>query len=226
MKDMTIISIVNFVRGGKSSIARLLAEKTNTSILNFDPKRNGEFYNAVKTNNIPEDAKITRNKDSIEIKVNTEIMTLKSSSNMFICDFGGRFDERINEFKSDMYIVPMMDDFESISESIRATKYILNGNPQAKILHVLNLVMCSDKEEKADFEDGYLKLMASNSLSHIEYIKMPRSKLIKKLINEKLKKQDIQGTSKFLAKGAYKNINKFLDNLMSRINTKINQGEK
>lgn len=223
---MEIISIVNFVRGGKSSIARLLAEKANTSILNFDTKRNGEFYNAVKTNNIPDDAKITRNKDSIEIETDTEIMTLKSSSNMFICDFGGRFDERINEFKSDMYIVPMMDDFESISESIRATKYILNGNPQAKILHVLNLVMCSDKEEKADFEDAYLKLMVSNSLSHIEYIKMPRSKLIKKLINEKLKKQDIQGTSKFLEKGAYKNINKFLDRLMNSIDTNNTQGEK
>lgn len=223
---MEIISIVNFVRGGKSSIARLLAEKANTSILNFDTKRNGEFYNAVKTNNIPDDAKITRNKDSIEIETDTEIMTLKSSSNMFICDFGGRFDERINEFKSDMYIVPMMDDFESISESIRATKYILNGNPQAKILHVLNMVMCSDKEEKADFEDAYLKLMASNSLSHIEYIKMPRSKLIKKLINEKLKKQDIQGTSKFLEKGAYKNINKFLDRLMKSIDTNNTQGEK
>lgn len=223
---MEIISIVNFVRGGKSSIARLLAEKANTSILNFDTKRNGEFYNAVKTNNIPDDAKITRNKDSIEIETDTEIMTLKSSSDMFICDFGGRFDERINEFKSDMYIVPMMDDFESISESIRATKYILNGNPQAKILHVLNMVMCSDKEEKADFEDAYLKLMVSNSLSHIEYIKMPRSKLIKKLINEKLKKQDIQGTSKFLEKGAYKNINKFLDRLMNSIDTNNTQGEK
>ena len=218
---MQIISIVNFVRGGKSSIARLLAEKANTSILNFDPKRNGEFYNAVKTNNIPEDAKITRHKDNIEIEVDTEIMVLKSSSNMFICDFGGRFDERINEFKSDVYIIPMMDDFESISESIRATKFILSANPEANILHVLNMVMCSDKQEKQDFENGYKKLMDINNLGHIEYIKMPRSKLIKKIINEKLKKQAIQGTSKFLEKGAYKNINKFIDKLMKHINQKI-----
>jgi len=224
MKQMKIISIVNFVRGGKSSIARLLAEKANTSILNFDPKRNGEFYNAVKTNNIPEDAKITRNSDNIEISSDSEIMTLKSNSNMFICDFGGRFDERINEFKSDVYIIPMMDDFESISESIRATKFILSANPKANILHVLNMVMCSDKEEKQDFEKGYKELIAANSLSQIEYIKMPRSKLIKKLINEKLKKHDIQGTSKFLAKGAYKNINNFIDKLMNYINQKI--GEK
>ena len=221
--NMKIISIVNFVRGGKSSIARLLAEKSNTSILNFDPKRNGEFYNAVKTNNIPEDAKITRYSDSIEIEADTEIMVLKSNSNMFICDFGGRFDERINEFKSDVYIIPMMDDFESISESIRATKFILSSNPKANILHVLNMVMCSDKEEKLDFEKGYKELMLSNNLSHIEYIKMPRSKLVKKLVNEKLKKHDIQGTSKFLEKGAYKNINKFIDKLVEYINKKIGE---
>jgi len=223
MNDMQIISIVNFVRGGKSSIARLLAEKANTSILNFDPKRNGEFYNAVKTNNIPEDAKITRNKNSIEIEADTEIMTLKSSSNMFICDFGGRFDERINEFKSDIYIVPFMDDFESISESIRATKYILSGNPQANIIHILNMAMCSDRGERKDFEDGYISLMNTNSLSHIEYIKMPRSKLVKKLINEKLKKKDIQGTSKFLELGAYKNINKFIEKLVYTINKQLGE---
>jgi len=221
MAAMKVISIVNFVRGGKSSIARLLAEKANTSILNFDPKRNGEFYNAVKTNNIPEDAKITRHRDCIEIEADTEIMTLKSSSNMFICDFGGRFDERINEFKSDIYIIPMMDDFESISESIKATKYIYSGNPKAQILHILNMVMCSDREEKIAFEEAYKNLMDLSNLSHIEYIKMPRSKLIKKLVNEKLRKRDIQGNSKFLEKGAYKNINKFVDKLMKYINTSL-----
>jgi len=224
MDDMKIISIVNFLKGGKSSIARLLAEKANTSILNFDPNRNGEFYNAVKTNNIPENVKIIRNKDSVEIEAETEIMTLKSSSNMFICDFGGRFDERINEFRSDIYIIPMFDDFESISESIRATKYILSGNPQANIIHVLNMVMCSDRGEKKDFEEGYISLINAAGLSHIEYIKMPRSKLVKKLINEKLKKKDIQGTSKFLEMGAYKNINKFIDKLVNSINKQI--GEK
>ncbi len=221
---MKIISVVNFLKGGKSSIARLLAEKANTSILNFDPNRNGEFYNAIKTNNIPEDANITRTTDSIEIETKSEIMTLKSSSNMFICDFGGRFDERINEFKSDVYIIPMFDDFESISESIRATKYILKGNPQAKILHVLNMVMCADKEEKEDFEKGYNALIEEHNVINIEYLKMPRSKLVKKLVNEKVKKIDIQGNSKFLEKGAYKNINKFIDKLYASINKPL--GEK
>jgi len=220
---MQIISVVNFVRGGKSSISRLLAEAANTSILNFDPKRNGEFYNAIKTNNIPEDSKIIRNSNNIEILEGNETMTLKSTSNMFICDFGGRFDDRINDFKSDVYIIPMMDDFESISESIRATKFILRSNPKAKILHVLNMVMCSDKAEKKDFEVGYKTLMSSNNLEQIEYIKMPRSKLVKKLVNEKQKKSDIQGKSKFLEKGAYRNINKFVEKLMEYINKQLGE---
>jgi len=214
---MKVVSIVNFVRGGKSSIARLLAEAANTSILNFDPKRNGEFYNAVKTNNIPEESKITRYDDRFEIETDSEIMTLKTNSNMFICDFGGRFDDRINDFASDLYIIPMMDDFESISESIRATKYILSGNPDANILHILNMVMCSDKAEKKEFEASYKRLMELNSLGYIEYIKMPRSKLIKRLVNDKTRKKDIVGNSKFLEKGAYKNISKFVDALMTKI---------
>jgi hypothetical protein len=214
---MKVVSIVNFVRGGKSSIARLLAEAANTSILNFDPKRNGEFYNAVKTNNIPEESKIIRYDDRFEIETDSEIMTLKTNSNMFICDFGGRFDDRINDFASDLYIIPMMDDFESISESIRATKYILSGNPDANILHILNMVMCSDKAEKKEFEASYKRLMELNSLGYIEYIKMPRSKLIKRLVNDKTRKKDIVGNSKFLEKGVYKNISKFVDALMTKI---------
>ena len=214
---MKVVSIVNFVRGGKSSIARLLAEAANTSILAFDPKRNGEFYNAIKTNNIPEKSKITRYDDRFKIETDSEIITIKTNSNMLICDFGGRFDDRINDFDSDLYIIPMMDDFESISESIRATKYILSANPDANILHILNMVMCNDKSEKKEFEASYKRLMELNNLGYIEYIKMPRSKLIKRLVNDKTRKKDIVGNSKFLEKGAYKNISKFVDALMTKI---------
>lgn len=218
MNDMQIISIVNFVRGGKSSIARLLSEKLNTSILNFDPKRNGEFYNAVKTNNIPDDAKITRNKDSIEIEAATEIMTLKSSSNMFICDFGGRFDERIKAFKSDIYILPMQDDFESINETVRATKYILNNNKDAYIIHVLNMYGCTTKKKKETFESEYKELMILNRLKKIPYHIMPSSELIKKIVNNRMKITEITGNSKFLENGAYKHILAFADDLIKTIN--------
>jgi hypothetical protein len=218
MEDMRIISVVNFVRGGKSSIARLLAEKANTSILNFDPKRNGEFYNAVITNNIPDNAKITRNKNSIEIEADTEIITLKSSSNMFICDFGGRFDERINEFKSDIYILPMQDDFESINETVRATKYILSKNRDANIIHVLNMYGCTTKKKKETFESEYKELMILNGLKDITYHIMPSSELIKKIVNNRMKITEIIGNSKFLENGAYKNILTFVDDLIKTIN--------
>lgn len=214
---MKIISTVNFVRGGKSSIARLLAEKLGTTILNFDPKRDGEFYNAIKTTNIPESSKISRTPEGLNIETDEEFMTLSSKSNKFVCDFGGRFDERINDFPSDVYIVPMMDDFESISESIRATKFILNNNPKAKIIHVLNLAMCSSKEDREDFISGYTSLMIVNKLSDINYLVMPKSKLIKRLVNDKTKRTDIIGNSAFLEKGAYKNILGFVDDLVNEL---------
>jgi hypothetical protein len=218
---MKIVSIVNFVRGGKSSIARLLAEKLDTSILNFDPKRDAHFYNAVKTMNIPDNAKITRAGEQIKIETDEDIINISSKSNMFVCDFGGRFDERINEFESDIYIMPTMDDFESISETIKATKYILKGNPNAKILHVLNMAMCINKKERKDFVSDYQELIVNNKLRDIPFIQMPRSKLIKRLVNDCLKKSDIIGDSKFLALGSYKGINNFTDTLVEIIKKEI-----
>lgn len=218
---MKIISIVNFVRGGKSSIARLLAEKLDTSILNFDPKRDAKFYNAIKTMNIPDDATITRVGEELRIETHEDIIKISSKSNMFVCDFGGRFDERINEFTSDIYIMPTMDDFESISETIKATKYILKGNQNAKILHILNMAMCINKKERKDFISDYQELMVNNKLKDIPFIPMPRSKLIKRLVNDCLKKSDIIGDSKFLALGSYKGINKFTDTLVDIIKKEI-----
>jgi len=215
---MKIISLVNFMRGGKSSLARLLAEKMETSILNFDPKRNAEFYNAVPTNNIPEDAKIIRNDDSIKVisKINT--MTITSNKDMFICDFGGRFDTRINEFQSDVYILPMQYDFESINETIRATKYILSENENAFIIHVLNMYGCNSKKKRDTFKIDYEELIILNKLKDIPYHIMPSSELIAKIINNKMKISDIVGNSNFLKKGAYKNILTFVSELIETIN--------
>ena len=217
---MKIISLVNFVRGGKSSIARLLAENLGTSILNFDPRRNGEFYNAVKTTNIPELSTVTRKANSLEIDTQDETMIITSKRDFLICDFGGRFDERINDFESDIYIFPMTDDFESINETIRATKYVLSSNPTANIIHVLNMVMCSDKKERVDFEEEYKELMILNKLKNIDYVIMPRSKLIKKLVNDKMKSNDIIGNSNFLKLGAYRKISAFTNKLVKTIKRK------
>lgn len=221
MKELKIISLVNFVRGGKSSISRLLAEKLSTTILNFDPKRDSEIYNVIKTTNIPEDSKITKKTNCLKIETDINIIEISSKSNFFICDFGGRFDERIKEFESNLYIMPTMDDYESINETIKATKYILKYNQNAKIIHILNMAMCYDKVEKEEFVKGYKSNIEINNLTHIKYLEMPRSKLLKKIINDGLKGSDIMGDSLFLKKGAYKNINKFIDKLIKLINEQL-----
>lgn len=214
MDDLRIISIVNFVRGGKSSISRLLAEKLNTSILNFDPQRDSEFYNAVPTNNIPHNSKIKRLDNKLEIDTPKQIIEISSSSNMFICDFGGRFDERIKDFESDLYIIPTMDDFESICETVKATKYILKHNPNAKIIHILNMAMCITQKEKIDFEKGYTENMTQNNIN-LPYLIMPRSNLLKKMINAGKKTNDIIDTK--ISEHSYKSINKFVEDLILKI---------
>lgn len=214
MEKLRILSIVNFVRGGKSSISRLLAEKLNTSILNFDPQRDSEFYNAVPTNNIPHNSKIKRHTDKLEVETPKQIIEISSSSNMFICDFGGRFDERIKDFESDLYIIPTMDDFESICETIKATKYILKHNPNAKIIHILNMAMCVTQKEKIDFEKGYTENMTQNNIN-LPYLIMPRSNLLKKMINAGKKTNDIIDTK--ISEHSYKSINKFVEDLILKI---------
>lgn len=214
MERLRILSIVNFVRGGKSSISRLLAEKLNTSILNFDPQRDSEFYNAVPTNNIPHNSKIKRHTNKLEIETPKQIIEISSSSNMFICDFGGRFDERIKDFESDLYIIPTMDDFESICETVKATKYILKHNPNAKIIHILNMAMCITQKEKIDFEKGYTENMTQNNIN-LPYLIMPRSNLLKKMINAGKKTNDIIDTK--ISEHSYKSINKFVENLILKI---------
>ena len=223
---MKVISLVNFVRGGKSSIARLLAESMGTAILNFDPHRNSEYYNAVKTYNVPENSTITREEGAIVIDTDIDRIEIEVKKDMLICDFGGRFDKRINDFESDIYILPMMDDFESISETVRATKFILNHNPEAKIIHVLNQAMCSSKEERQEFEDGYRAVMSANRLYDVPYLIMPKSRMLKKLVNEKLEKRELVGDSAFLKKGAYRKILDFTDTLIEAIGSEINNSKR
>lgn len=221
-QNLKVVSLVNFVRGGKSSIARLLAENLETSILNLDPKRDSEFYNAVKTTNIPENSTIKKKADSIELETEETVTNISSKSNFFICDFGGRFDERIKDLESDLYILPTMDDFESISETMRATKYILKHNPKAKILHILNFAMCFDKEEKIAFRTGYKANLEENDLSHVISLEMPRTKLLKKIVNEGIKESDIIGGSNFLKNGSYRGINSFIKQLTTLIKEELN----
>lgn len=221
-KALKVVSLVNFVRGGKSSISRLLAERLETTILNFDPKRDSEYYNAVKTINIPENSTIKKTDASVEVETDEDILSISSKSNFFVCDFGGRFDERLKDFESDVYVLPTMDDFESISETIKATKYILKHNPEAKILHVLNMAQCFNAEEKNDFRNGYKALLSTNNLDYIKNIEMPRSKLIKKIVNEGIKENEVIGGNQFLRSGGYRAINNFIELLKETIEKELN----
>lgn len=222
MKDDTlkIISVVNFVRGGKSSISRLLAEKLKTTILNFDPNRNSEFYNAVKTVNIEANSTVTKKKNILSIETQEDIFEISSKSNFLLCDFGGRFDERINEFKSDVYILPMMDDFESIRETMRATSFVLSNNPDAKIIHVLNMAQAHSKKEKEDFREGYKNnLEAKGLFGRVESLEMPRSQLLKELVNKGIHSYEIKTKNHNIKN--YPNINKFLNELIKLIKEEI-----
>ncbi|WP_131798653.1 hypothetical protein, partial [Arcobacter porcinus] len=116
---MKLITLANLRSGGKSSIARLLAEKLNSAILNFDKKRDSESYNAISTINIPEDKTLERREDCLILKDKTAEQSIKTKSDYLICDLGGYFDERLLDLKSDFYIIPSFDDYESISESMR-----------------------------------------------------------------------------------------------------------
>ena len=82
---MVLITTANFRSGGKSSIARLLAEKLNTTILNFDKKRDSEAYNVVSTINIPENKSIERKEDCLILRDKTTEQTIKTKSNYLIC---------------------------------------------------------------------------------------------------------------------------------------------
>ena len=145
---MLLITTANFRSGGKSSIARLLAEILNTTILNFDKKRDSEAYNVVSTINIPENKSIIRNDNSLILRDKITEQTIRTKSNFLICDLGGYFDERLVDLKSDFYIIPSFDDYESISESMRTAHYILKNHIQAKIIFILNGAFIVDKTTK------------------------------------------------------------------------------
>lgn len=217
---MITISMANFVRGGKSSIARKLAEELNTTILNFDPKRDSAYYNAVKTINIPDNSTIEKKKDSIIVETEKDILEIKTKSEFIICDFGGRFDERLKNFHSDIFIIPTMDDFESISETIKATKYIIKHSPKSKIVHILNMAMSYTKEEKEAFRNGYNEMMKINDLK-IPYLEMPRSSLFKKIVNEGKTERDIINEKETYSKNSYRIVNEFISNLIKLIKKEL-----
>lgn len=209
---MKKVALTNFVRGGKSSICRLVGMNNNTTVLNFDSYRNAEHYNEgiVRTHNIPEHSIVKYNPDSICINDNINI-----KGDCILLDFGGRFDERISETNVDTFVIPFFNDYESIAESVKATNYILKHYPNVEVIHVLNQGMCDNKKEKQEFLNDYLDIMKTNEIN-VPYLEMPKSKLLKRIVNEGTTKDKIIGDSKFLENN-YKKISVFTQKLNDMI---------
>lgn len=212
---MVLITTANFRSGGKSSIARLLAEKLNTTILNFDKKRDSEAYNVVSTINIPENKSIERKEDCLILRDKTTEQTIKTKSNYLICDLGGYFDERLVDLKSDFYIIPSFDDYESISESMRTAHYILKSNIKAKIIFILNGAFIVDKTTKDEKIKEFQEHIEVNGFNRFHTLFLPKTALMRKLVDENTKKDDLKG--KFEQNIKYKNIDKFINELVNLI---------
>ncbi|WP_066347614.1 hypothetical protein [Aliarcobacter cryaerophilus] len=189
---MVLITTANFRSSGKSSIARLLAEKLNTTILNFDKKRDSEAYNVVSTINIPENKSIARKEDCLILRDKTTEQTIKTKSNYLICDLGGYFDERLVDLKSDFYIIPSFDDYESISESMRTAHYILKNNIKAKIIFVLNGAFIVDKTTKDEKIKEFQEHIEVNGFNRFTTLFLPKTALMRKLVDENTKKDDLK----------------------------------
>ena len=212
---MLLITTANFRSGGKSSIARLLAEILNTTILNFDKKRDSEAYNVVSTINIPENQSIIRNDDSLILRDKITEQTIRTKSNFLICDLGGYFDERLVDLKSDFYIIPSFDDYESISESMRTAHYILKNHIQAKIIFILNGAFIVDKTTKDEKIKEFKEHIEVNGFVRFPTLFLPKTTLMRKLVDENSKKDDIKG--KFEQNIKYKNVDKLIDELVDLI---------
>ena len=214
---LNIITVAGLKGGvGKSSISRVLAEKIEASILNFDPKRNAELYNSIETLNIKEDSKIERKRDYLIVD-NSKISSKKG---YLICDFGGQFDTRILNINSDIYLLPTADDFESISETIRTAKMILSSKKEAKIIFILNKYLIRNKKDEVQALEDFKEILKENDLEKYTILEMPYSKLFKNIVNFGLTKEQIISKNKLL-KNSYKNINKFINQLEKEIKKEL-----
>ena len=212
---MLLITKAKIRSNGKNSITRLLAEILNTTILNFDKKRDSEAYNVVSTINIPENKSIIRNDDSLILRDKITEQTIRTKSNFLICDLGGYFDERLVDLKSDFYIIPSFDDYESISESMRTAHYILKNHIQAKIIFILNGAFIVDKTTKDEKIKEFKEHIEVNGFVRFPTLFLPKTTLMRKLVDENSKKDDIKG--KFEQNIKYKNVDKLIDELVDLI---------
>ncbi len=213
---LKIITFANFRSGGKSSYARLIAERIGASILNFDTERNAEYYNAVSTINIPKNIDIKRTKKELILISDTTEQNIKSKSGFLICDLGGYFDDRLKNINSDFYILPTFKDYESMRETLLTAHYILKYNARAKIIFILNGAMVFNKKEKEKAFKDWEEQREVNGFLRFSNYYMPRSNLFEKLVNENKKEKEIIGSNQLMLH-SYKNVTSVIDNICKEI---------
>lgn len=212
---MQIITLANFRSCGKSSIARILAEKLNSSILNFDTERDSEHYNVVHTINISRDKKISRTDKTLILSDNTAEQIISSKSGYLICDLGGYYDERLAEIQSDVYIIPTFQDYESMRETVRTAHFILKSNHKANIIFILNGAMIRDKSGKQKFIDTFNEMLEINGLNRFKCFYLSYSNLMNKIVDEAVKKEDVK--TKNGVKISYKNLDQEINEILNFI---------
>lgn len=215
-KKIKIITFANFRSGGKSSNARLLAERIGTSILNFDSERNAEHYNAINTINIQPNKKISRDEESLILRDDHTEQKISSNSGFLICDLGGYFDPRVTDLQSDFYILPTFDDYESMSETVRTAKYILKAHPRAKIIFILNCAFLVTQKEKDTVLNQWNEQLEINSLEQFKTFLMPRTNICKKLVNDYKQQTELEKENATL-KHSYRGIKSFIDDLSKEL---------
>ncbi|OCL85985.1 hypothetical protein AAX26_01634 [Aliarcobacter thereius] len=213
---MKLITLANLRSGGKSSIARLLAEKLNSVILNFDKKRDSEAYNVISTINISENKAIKREENSLILRDSKTEQKITTKSDFLICDLGGYFDERLIDLQSDFYIIPSFDDYESISESMRTAHLILKSNIKAKIIFVLNGAFITDKYIREEKIKEFNEHIEVNGFNRFPLLYLPKTNLMRRLVDEAAKQKELK--NKFEQEIKYINIDKFLDELITYFN--------
>jgi len=218
-KILKNITFANMRSCGKSSLARLLAEKLKTSILNFDTERDSEHYNTIHTINIKPNKSITRDNRGLILSDETVEQIISSKSGYLICDLGGYFDKRVIEIESDYYIIPSFHDYESMRESMRTANYILKYQPRAKIIFILNGAFIRNADDKEKYIANWQEQIDINGLSRFLNLYLPYSKLMTKLVDEEVTRD--KAKTKDGAKIRYDNI----DNLINQIVEHIGKGD-
>src|SRR5574344_2564278 len=122
------------------------------------------------------------------------------------------FDKRLVDLKSDFYIIPSFDDYESISESMRTAHYILKNHIQAKIIFILNGAFIVNKTTKDEKIKEFQEHIEVNGFNRFSTIFLPKTNLMRKLVDKGSTKNDLKG--KFEQEIKYKNVDKFIDELV------------